>query len=133
MANEPTRRDVKGRLGELKEVNSVDPAAIWPRRSLPAKNSLNLADAERVENAFQATLAELALGADKSEPGLSSFGSIRRLTASLERKGPESTRTATVQRIEKSAPARLEPRRPASGRSSPPAICTKPSTWKKGQ
>src|SRR5262249_55115840 len=32
-------------LGELKEVNSVDAAAIWARRILPAKNSLNIADA----------------------------------------------------------------------------------------
>ena len=49
-------------LGELKEVNSVDAAAIWARRILPAKNSLNIADARQLENAFQARLAELELG-----------------------------------------------------------------------
>ena len=98
-------------LGELKEVNSVDAAAIWARRSLPAKNSLNLADARQLENAFQARLAELELGADNAEPRPSSFGSIRKLTTSLERKGPESTRTSTIERIEKSGPARPEPRR----------------------
>ena len=48
-------------LGELKEVNSVDAAAIWARRILPAKNSLNIADARQLENAFQARLAELEL------------------------------------------------------------------------
>ena len=98
-------------LGELKEVNSVDAAAIWARRSLPAKNSLNVADARQLENAFQARLAELELGADNAEPRPSSFGSIRKLTTSLERKGPESTRTSTIERIEKSGAARPEPRR----------------------
>ena len=53
-------------LGELKEVNSVDAAAIWARRILPAKNSLNIADARQLENAFQARLAELELGADNA-------------------------------------------------------------------
>ena len=66
-------------LGELKEVNSVDAAAIWARRILPAKNSLNIADARQLENAFQARLAELELGADNAEPQPSSFGSIRKL------------------------------------------------------
>ena len=98
-------------LGELKEVNSLAAAAIWARGVLPAKNSLNVADARQLEYAFQARLAELELGPDKSEPGPSSFGSIRRLTTSLERKGPDSTRTSTIEKIEKSGPARPEPRR----------------------
>ena len=100
-------------LGELKEVNSVDAAAIWARRSLPAKNSLNLADARQLENAFQARLAELEHGADNAEPRPSSFGSMRKLTTSIEPKGPESTRTSTIERIEKSGTARPEPRRSA--------------------
>ena len=62
-------------LCELKEVSSVDAAAIWARRVLSAKNSLNLADARQLENAFQARLAELELGADNAEPRPSSFGS----------------------------------------------------------
>ena len=49
-------------LGDLKEVNSVDAAAMWARRILPAKNSLLVADARQVENAFQARLAELNPG-----------------------------------------------------------------------
>ena len=32
-------------LGQLREVTSVDDAATWARRTLPAKNSLNVADA----------------------------------------------------------------------------------------
>ena len=48
-------------LGELKDVDSVDAAAIWARRILPAKNSLNIADARQLENAFQARLAALEI------------------------------------------------------------------------
>jgi hypothetical protein len=55
-------------LGELKEINSVDAAAIWARRVLPAKNSLLVADARQVENAFQAKLAALESGADNARP-----------------------------------------------------------------
>ena len=88
-------------ISELKEVNSVDAAAIWARRILPAKNSLNIADARQLENAFQARLAELELRVDNAEPQPSPFGSIRNHATSLERKGPESTRTSTIERIEK--------------------------------
>ena len=63
-------------LGELKEVNSIDAAVIWARRSLPAKNSLNLTDARQLEDPFQARLAEVELGADNAEARPSSFGSI---------------------------------------------------------
>ena len=51
-------------LSELKDVDSVDAAAIWARRILPAKNSLNIADARQLENAFQARLAALESGTD---------------------------------------------------------------------
>ena len=88
-------------LGELKEVNSVDAAAIWARRILPAKNSLNVADARQLENAFQAKLAALELRVDNAEPQPSPFGSIRNPATSLKRKGPELTGTSTIERIEK--------------------------------
>ena len=45
---------------------SVDAAAIWADLVLPAKNSLLAADAQKVENAFQARLAELELGVDNA-------------------------------------------------------------------
>jgi hypothetical protein len=96
-------------LGELKEVNSVDAAAIWARRVLPAKNSLLVADAGDVENAFEARLAELKLGVDKAKP--SPFGSIRNHVTSVERIGPESTGTSTIEKIERSSPVHPEPRR----------------------
>jgi hypothetical protein len=43
----------------FKDVESVDTAAIWARRILPAKNSLNIADARQLENAFEERLAAL--------------------------------------------------------------------------
>ena len=98
-------------ISELKDVKSVDAAAIWARRVLPAKNSLNVADARQLENAFQARLAELELGADNAEPRSSPFGSKRKFTMSLERNGSESTRTSTIEITEPSGPAHPEPRR----------------------
>jgi hypothetical protein len=127
----PAGRDVKGRVnpvnavlksqlsavlrdqlvGELKKVNSVDAAAMWARRSLPAKNSLNVTDARQLENAFQARVAELELGADNAEPRLRSLGPMDEPTISLDQKGLEAVKTSTVEGIEKSSLARPEPRR----------------------
>ena len=98
-------------LGELKHLSSTEAAAIWARRILPAKNSLNIADARQLETAFQARLVELELGVDKAEPRPSPVGSTRRPTTSLERKGSEATRASTIVRIAKSGPAHSEPRR----------------------
>jgi hypothetical protein len=83
----------------------------WARRILPAKNSLNIADVRHLENAFQTRLAELELGVGNTEPPPSPFGSIRNNETSVERKGPKSTRTSAIERIEKSGPAHPEPRR----------------------
>jgi len=47
-------------LAELNELGSADDAAIWAHRRLRAKNGLTAADAQRVEEAFQAILATLA-------------------------------------------------------------------------
>ena len=98
-------------LGQLREVSSVDDAAIWARRILPAKNSLNVTDARQVEKAFQARLPELELGLDNAEPGPSPFRSTRKPTTSLEQRRSESTRTSTIERIEKIGFAHPEPRR----------------------
>jgi hypothetical protein len=46
-------------LNQLEEVSSLESAAIWARRTLPAKNDLSAADARQVEHAFRARLAEL--------------------------------------------------------------------------
>ena len=98
-------------LGQLKEVNSVDAAAIWARRILPAKNSLNIADARQLESAFQARLAELQVGDDNAQPPPSPFGSMRNPTTSLDGNGLQPTKASTIERIEKSGPAHPEPRR----------------------
>ena len=78
-------------VGELKAVSSADAAAIQPHRILPAKNSLNIADARHVENAFQERLAEVEFGAQaiQGHKG-SSFARIDDPTTSLERTGQET-------------------------------------------
>ena len=97
-------------LGELKEVNSVDAAAIWARRILPAKNSLNIVDAAQLENAFQAKLAALESGVD-SEPQPPLFGSAHNPAKSLQRKGSVSTRPSTNERVKTNILTYSEPRR----------------------
>jgi hypothetical protein len=88
-------------LSELKDVDSVDAAATWARRILPAKNSLSIADARRLESVFQARLAELELGVGNTEPSPSPFGSVRNHATALEGKKPERTETSAIERIEK--------------------------------
>src|SRR5262249_25597721 len=47
-------------LTELGTITSPDSAAIWAQEALPAKNSLAVADAKLVEDAFERRLSELA-------------------------------------------------------------------------
>ena len=47
-------------LGQLDAIVDGDKAALWAKRSLPDKNKLTVADAQRVEDAFQARLAGIA-------------------------------------------------------------------------
>ena len=46
-------------LSEIKGLNSAEGAAVWARRVLPAKNSLDDTDAQQLEEAFEAKLTEL--------------------------------------------------------------------------
>jgi len=46
-------------VGEVRDLGSPDAATAWAQRVLSAKNSLTAADAQRVEEAFQAKLATL--------------------------------------------------------------------------
>ena len=48
-------------LGELNGLADGDEAALWAQRSLPDKDKLAVADAQHVEDAFRAKLANLAL------------------------------------------------------------------------
>jgi ERF superfamily len=52
-------------LGELSSLQSSDEAADWANRSLPAKNTLLVADAQLVENGFRIKMAAL----DEAQPG----------------------------------------------------------------
>jgi ERF superfamily len=52
-------------MSELKRVKSGEDAAIWAKRILPAKNSLEAADAQQIEDAFQAKLAVVSESTDQ--------------------------------------------------------------------
>ena len=56
-------------LRELNELASGDEAALWAHRSLPGKNRLIAADADRVEQAFQVKMTAIALPAEPHTPG----------------------------------------------------------------
>jgi hypothetical protein len=58
-------------LRELNEFASGDEAALWAHRSLPEKNKLIAADAQCVEQAFQAKMTTVALPAEPHTPGQS--------------------------------------------------------------
>ena len=53
---------------ELKDLNSAEDAANWAHRVLATKNTLTTADAERVEQAFQARLASIVIEASDGPP-----------------------------------------------------------------
>ena len=55
-------------VSELNDLGSSDDAAMWAHRCLRDKNSLTAADAQRVEEAFQARLACLAAIGDADQP-----------------------------------------------------------------
>jgi ERF superfamily len=51
-------------VNELRAITSAEEAALWARRILPAKSSLETTDARQLEQAFQTRLAELDGGGD---------------------------------------------------------------------
>jgi ERF superfamily len=53
---------------ELKDLNSAEHAANWAQRVLATKNTLTTADAERIEQAFQARLASIVIEASDGRP-----------------------------------------------------------------
>ena len=58
-------------LGELSVLARSEDAALWAKRSLPAKNQLSAADARGVETAFQAKLSAWRSSKWKSFPARS--------------------------------------------------------------
>jgi hypothetical protein len=61
-------------LREIETLNGDDEAALWARRRGVAKNSLNAADAEQVEQAFRGRLATIAKERNENAPEASPGG-----------------------------------------------------------
>jgi ERF superfamily len=95
---------------ELDDIDSAEAAAVWARRILPAKNSLNTEDARLLEDAFQAKLAELNDGASYKETSLA-FRRSPAMRSSDMHQRPRSMRSSVGERIDKSDLAHPEPRR----------------------
>ncbi len=93
-------------IAEVNELGSGDDAAMWAHRCLGEKNKLTAADAERVEDTFQARLANLATG-----------DAELRQTPEAPPQAPDTPNAAKLERrarsktIDKSTLALLEPRR----------------------
>src|SRR6202140_1899064 len=92
-------------LGELNELASGDAAALWAYRSLPEKNKLIAADAQRVEQAFQAKMTAFAL---PTEP----YTQIEQLPKPHKSKPPQPKKKRSQPKgIDKSTLLLAEPRR----------------------
>jgi len=129
---------------ELKDLNSAEDAANWAQRVLATKNTLTTADAERVEQAFQARLASIAIEASDGRPVAQEARS-----SALRAVRPKTRQRAAV--IDKSvlslpAPRRIRDRdhvigcqaavsnlRPPPGGRSSSAICTIKGAWPQSQ
>jgi ERF superfamily len=95
-------------IAELGELASGDDAAIWAHRSLVEKNRLMTADAQSVEESFQARLAAFATpDADKSHRA----GEVTQPLAAQASATVEPKNRARSEAIDKSVLALSEPRR----------------------
>ena len=88
-------------LSQLDAIADGDKAALWAKRSLPDKNKLVVADAQRVEEAFQVRLAGIAPVPGQTEQ--------RPQSRSANPKAPRKQRASKT--IDKSVLALPEPRR----------------------
>ena len=95
-------------LGELSDLGSGDDAAIWAHRSLVEKNKLTAADAQCVEETFQARLAVFGTAA-ADEPQAPNEAEPSLTVPSPHPKQPKNSSRSNV--IDKSALALPEPRR----------------------
>jgi hypothetical protein len=95
-------------LGELNGLASGEDAATWAHRSLPEKNRLTAADAQRVEDAFRACLMVCGSKAE-DEPDTAIQSAVPTRPGRPSRKGSRAKRV--VGAIDKSALAFPEPRR----------------------
>jgi hypothetical protein len=90
-------------VGELNGLGSGDDAAVWAHRHMPEKNKLTKADAELVEEAFQARLAALIAAAKPQSQATRKAKHRRARTSS--KSGPRS------KGVDKATLAIPEPRR----------------------
>jgi ERF superfamily len=99
--------DLRDRLlGELHELASGDDAALWAHRSLPEKNRLIAADADSVEQAFQARMTSFASPVESHTSGQTEHA------AKPHRSKPTQPKKSRSQKgIDKSALLLAEPRR----------------------
>jgi ERF superfamily len=93
-------------MSELNGIKSAEDAAIWARRILPAKNSLDAPDARKIEDAFQAKLAVVQEAIDRTD-GLASAA----MAAPKAERAKESTHKSRPASIDKSHLPHPEPRR----------------------
>jgi ERF superfamily len=93
MAADPSAQLRDRLLGELSGLQSSDEAANWAKRSLPAKNTLIVADAQLVEDGFRVKMAALeeAQPGDRTETAQSPNAATTKTLASLPT-GPRTGR-----------------------------------------
>ncbi len=94
-------------LGELNEVGSADAAAKWARRRLAEKNTLDAADARRIEEIFRAKLLSFAI--HEADGGSPSEEPAKPSSVAAAGKDRKAKKSAAV--IDNSALAYPEPRR----------------------
>jgi hypothetical protein len=99
-------------MAELKAIGSSDDATTWAHRILGAKNSLIAADAQQIEDAFQAKLPSFGTAADSGDAPLSPVFSALQPSSSVERRSPEPAGgTSAAAGIDKSRLVHPKPRR----------------------
>jgi hypothetical protein len=82
LASDPSAQLRNRLLGELSGLQSNDEAAEWTKRSLPAKNTLLVADAQLVEDGFRIKIA--ALGEAQPEEPAEAAQNSNRATAKTQ-------------------------------------------------
>jgi hypothetical protein len=119
-APHPVRPALKGQLSavlreqlvsQLDEIDSAESAAIWARRTLPAKNTLTAADARQLEEAFQTRLAALTDDQSQPEAPIPSSSSAPQKTFLRKPRRLNSVRASVAESVDKSQLSHPEPRR----------------------
>jgi hypothetical protein len=79
-------------LGELSGMQSSDEAASWANRSLPAKNTLIVADAQLVEEGFRVKIAALGEAQSEATPETAQNPNASTTTQESRSTGPRTSR-----------------------------------------